>query len=67
MIRGGLPFGMMMVILVSLWAMFAVVINVYAPKLRWQHLKITLRALGAAVISLIIIIAIINGIAIWFN
>jgi hypothetical protein len=67
MIRAGLPFGDVLLILICLWAFFAIIIGVYVPKLRGQYLKIVLRALGASVASLIIIIVSINLIAILFN
>jgi hypothetical protein len=67
MIRAGLPFGEVLLILVMMWAFFAVVIGVYATKLKGQHLKIALQALGAAVASLVVIIVIINLITVVFN
>lgn len=67
MIRVGLPFGDVMLVLVVLWAVFAVIIGVYAPKLRGQHMKIALRSLGAAVASLIVVIVAVNLIAVFFN
>ena len=67
MIRAGLPFGFVMTILVVLWAISAVVIHRYAPQLKGQHLKIALRALGAAVAALAVVIIGINAIAVFFN
>jgi hypothetical protein len=67
MIRAGLPFSDVMLMLIFLWAVSAGIIYIYAPKLRGQHLKIALRALGAAVASLIVVIVVINLIAVFFN
>ncbi|MDP2982367.1 MAG: hypothetical protein Q8O92_03435 [Candidatus Latescibacter sp.] len=67
MIRAGLPFGDVLLILVFLWMFFAVIIGVYTTKLKGKHLKIALRALGAAVTSLVFVIVVINLIALLFN
>lgn len=67
MIRCGLPLGLVVFILIASWAIFAVLIGVYVPKLKGQHVKIALRSLGAAVLSFIVIAVAINLIAIFFN
>lgn len=67
MIRTGLPFGDVLLILIILWLFFAVIIGIYVPKLRGQHLKIALRALGASVASFVLVIVVINLIAVFFN
>jgi hypothetical protein len=67
MIRAGLPFGDVLLILVIMWIFFSIIIGMYVTKLKKQYLKIALRALGASVASLILVIVTINLIAIFFN
>ncbi len=67
MIRGGLPFAFMLLLLIFFWALFSVLIEIYATKIRKQYVKIAGRAFLAAVASLILILLAVNAVAVFFN
>jgi hypothetical protein len=67
MIRSGLPFGYVLLLLIVLWIGFSAIIYKYATGMRGKHLKIALQGLVSTIIAFGLVIGVINLIAILFN
>jgi hypothetical protein len=59
MIRG-IPFRLMIPILLILWVVGTVCVNKYAPQLRGKHLKVALWGLASATLALGVILVMIS-------
>jgi hypothetical protein len=63
----GIPFSFVFSALLFLWVVFSILIIIFFPHPKGQHMKIVLRGFGSAVVALLIVLFSIGIVAVVFN